>query len=91
MFAFWAAETAKRWDNDDLPRVRQQVDYVIGRLQELTADPNIEVQERVGVRKQVVGLAHLAKGRELSRALYVDQRRLVTVQTTTTRELRLRQ
>jgi AP-3 complex subunit delta len=48
VFAFWAVETAKRWDNDDLPKVKQQVDYVYERLQEFAADPNIEVQERVG-------------------------------------------
>lgn len=48
VFAFWAAEIAKRWDNDDLPKVKQQVDYVVERLQEFASDPNIEVQERVG-------------------------------------------
>lgn len=48
VFAFWAVETAKRWDNDDLPKVEQQVDYIVERLQEFAIDPNIEVQERVG-------------------------------------------
>jgi len=49
VFAFWAVETAKRWDNDDLPKVKQQVGYVVERLQEFATDPNIEVQERVGI------------------------------------------
>jgi len=49
VFAFWAVEIAKRWDNDDLLKVKQQVDYIVERLQEFTTDPNIEVQERVGI------------------------------------------
>ncbi|KAF9786882.1 adaptin N terminal region-domain-containing protein [Thelephora terrestris] len=46
VFAFWAVETAKRWDNDDLPKLTQQVNYITERLQGFAADPNIEVQER---------------------------------------------
>ena len=42
-------EAVKRWDNDDLPKVKQQVDYVVELLQEFATNPNIEVQERVGV------------------------------------------
>jgi AP-3 complex subunit delta-1 len=49
VFAFWAVETAKRWDNDDLPKITQQVNFITERLQGFAADPNIEVQERVGV------------------------------------------
>lgn len=59
VFAFWAVEAAKRWDNDDLPKVKQQVDYIFERLQEFAADPNIEVQERVGdPRNEAVCLTH---------------------------------
>lgn len=59
VFAFWAVEAAKRWDNDDLPKVKQQVDYIFERLQEFAADPNIEVQERVGdPRNDAVCLTH---------------------------------
>ena len=49
VFTLWAVETAKRWDHDDLPKVKQQVDYVVERLHEFATNPNIEVQERVGV------------------------------------------
>jgi len=54
VFSFWAVETVKRWDNDDLPKVKQQVDYVVEMLQEFATDPNIEVQERVGTPVMVV-------------------------------------
>jgi len=54
VFSFWAVETVKCWDNDDLPKVKQQVDYVVERLQEFATDPNIEVQERVGAPVMMV-------------------------------------
>jgi hypothetical protein len=83
VFASWAAETAKRWDNDDLPKVKQQVDYVVERLQEFAANPNIEVQERVRIfgMEQRIRLI-LAKGRKLSRTFCFHQCRPFAVQTT---------
>lgn len=56
VFAFSAVEAAKRWDDDDLPKVKQQVDYICERLREFAADPNIEVQERVGAKESGSGL-----------------------------------
>jgi len=89
VFAFWAVETAKRWDNDDLPKVKQQVDYVVERLHEFATNPNIEVQERVGVRSLMTEYISLtaAEGGELSRAFHFHKRRPIAVQATAHREL----
>ena len=67
VFGFWAVETAKRWDNDDLPKVKHQVDYVVERLQEFATDPNIEVQERVGISTAM--MIHLIHNCERRRTL----------------------
>ena len=93
VFAFWAVETSKRWDDDDLPKVKQQVDYVVERLHEFAANPNIEVQERVSARFVITQYISLttAKGRELPRAFRVHKCRPFTVQATAHRELCLRQ
>lgn len=89
VFAFWAVETAKRWDNDDLPKVKQQVDYVVERLHEFATNPNIEVQERVSASFVITQYISLkaAKGGELSGAFRFYKRRPITVQTATNREL----
>lgn len=47
VFGFWSSELAQRWDDDDLPRVKETVDFVIDRLGEFVTSPDIEVQERV--------------------------------------------
>ena len=89
VFAFWAVETAKRWDNDDLPKVKQQVDYVVERLHEFATNPNIEVQERVSVCFVITQYVSLiaTKGGELARTFCVHKCRSITVQATTNREL----
>ncbi|KAI0076052.1 Adaptor protein complex AP-3 delta subunit [Panus rudis PR-1116 ss-1] len=46
VFGVWAAELADRWDNDDLPKVKETVDTVLERLAEFASNPDIEVQER---------------------------------------------
>jgi AP-3 complex subunit delta-1 len=46
VFGFWSSELAQRWDDDDLPRVRDTVDFVVERLHEYVTSPDIEVQER---------------------------------------------
>jgi len=84
VFAFWTAEIAKRWDHDDLPKVKQQVNYVVERLQEFASDPNIEVQERVGIfTKMMIRPFITAEGGELSRTLRVHRCRPVAIQTAT--------
>lgn len=91
VFALWAVETAKRWDHDDLPKAKQQVDYVVERLEEFATNPNIEVQERVGIRSVMEYLPlTAAKGGKLSRALRFHKCRPITVQTASHRDLCLR-
>ncbi|THH19000.1 hypothetical protein EW146_g2089 [Bondarzewia mesenterica] len=46
VFGFWAAELAHRWDNDNLPKVKEVVDTIIARMGEFASSPEIEVQER---------------------------------------------
>ncbi|ETW86760.1 hypothetical protein HETIRDRAFT_166278 [Heterobasidion irregulare TC 32-1] len=46
VFGFWAAELAQRWDNDDLPRVKEVVDMIITRMSDFTSNSGLEVQER---------------------------------------------
>ena len=93
VFAFWAVETAKRWDNDDLPKVKQQVDYVVELLQEFATDPNIEVQERVSICSVMTYCISFTavKGSEFPRALRFHKCRSIAVQTATQRELCFRQ
>lgn len=47
IFGVWTADLAERWDNDDLPKVKNMVDTLVERLGEFAANPDIEVQERV--------------------------------------------
>lgn len=49
IFGVWTAELADRWDNDDLPKVRQMVDTIIDRISDFVSNQDIEVQERVRV------------------------------------------
>ncbi|OBZ78815.1 AP-3 complex subunit delta-1 [Grifola frondosa] len=46
VFGFWAAELADRWDDDDLPKVKDTVDMVLERTSDFVTHPDIEVQER---------------------------------------------
>ncbi|CAL1694631.1 unnamed protein product [Somion occarium] len=46
IFGVWTAELADRWDNDDLPKVRQMVDTIIDRISDFVSNQDIEVQER---------------------------------------------
>lgn len=48
VFGSWTAELADRWDDDDLPKVRETVDTVVQRVSAFASNPDIEVQERVG-------------------------------------------
>jgi len=47
VFGFWASELAERWDDDNLPELKQVVESVLARVRELAASQHIEVQERV--------------------------------------------
>lgn len=47
VFGSWAAELADRWDDDDLSKVKNVVDMVLGRVGDFATNPDIEVQERV--------------------------------------------
>ncbi|KAJ3555164.1 hypothetical protein NM688_g2725 [Phlebia brevispora] len=46
VFGSWTAELADRWDDDDLPKVRNTVDTVVERASEFASNSDIEVQER---------------------------------------------
>ncbi|EIM92407.1 Adaptor protein complex AP-3 delta subunit, partial [Stereum hirsutum FP-91666 SS1] len=46
VFGFWASELAQRWDNDDLPKVKDVVDMIVSRMSDFASSPDIEVQER---------------------------------------------
>ncbi|KAF8956094.1 adaptin N terminal region-domain-containing protein [Flammula alnicola] len=46
IFGFWASESAQRWDDDDLPEVKQVVASILSRMRELASSQHIEVQER---------------------------------------------
>ncbi|KAI0964144.1 hypothetical protein AcW1_001032 [Taiwanofungus camphoratus] len=46
VFGSWAAELADRWDDDDLSKVKNVVDMVLGRVGDFATNPDIEVQER---------------------------------------------
>ena len=47
VFGSWAADLADRWDDEDLPKVRNTVDTLVDRVREFASNPDIEVQERV--------------------------------------------
>jgi AP-3 complex subunit delta-1 len=47
IFAFWAAELAERWDDDNLPHVKALVDETMQGLTLFVASVESEVQERV--------------------------------------------
>jgi AP-3 complex subunit delta-1 len=47
IFGYWAAELAQRWDEDDLPEVKDVVETVMERVNNFASSPHIEVQERV--------------------------------------------
>ncbi|KAI0050601.1 Ap3d1 protein [Auriscalpium vulgare] len=46
LFGVWAAGLSKQWDNDDLPKVKDIVETIIGCMREFAASADIEVQER---------------------------------------------
>ncbi|KIM47679.1 hypothetical protein M413DRAFT_416871 [Hebeloma cylindrosporum] len=45
-FGLWASELAQKWDDEDLPEVKQVVDQIISRMREFATSEHIEVQER---------------------------------------------
>lgn len=47
IFGSWAVDLANRWDDDDLPEVKNNVETIISGLQKFASDPDFEVQERV--------------------------------------------
>lgn len=47
IFGAWAADLATRWDEDDLPEVKEQVEFIISKLRVFAGSPDFEVQERV--------------------------------------------
>jgi AP-3 complex subunit delta-1 len=47
VFGCWASEVAQRWDDEDLPEVKQVVEQIISRMREFATSEHIEVQERV--------------------------------------------
>ncbi|EIN14349.1 Adaptor protein complex AP-3 delta subunit [Punctularia strigosozonata HHB-11173 SS5] len=46
VFGFWAADTAERWEDDDLPHAKSVVDSTISGIEEFVSSPDVEVQER---------------------------------------------
>lgn len=49
IFGTWAIELTTRWDEDDLPEVKQSVESIISAVTELANNPDFEVQERVNL------------------------------------------
>ncbi|TFY71813.1 hypothetical protein EVG20_g1192 [Dentipellis fragilis] len=46
VFGFWGAELSRRWDDDDLPKVKDAVESIIERMTDFASSSDIEVQER---------------------------------------------
>lgn len=47
VFGTWTADLAGRWDDNDLPKVKNSVEMVLERTADLAAHADFEVQERV--------------------------------------------
>lgn len=90
VFGFWSSELAQRWDDDDLPRVKETVDFVLDHLRDFVASPDIEVQERVCgflhceplfAKLMEIGLKYL-------RIIHIHPGRLIRIPSTTAGKLR---
>ncbi|KAF7303117.1 AP-3 complex subunit delta [Mycena kentingensis (nom. inval.)] len=46
IFGHWAAETAERWDDDDLAEVKSAVNLILTQVREFVSNTDVEVQER---------------------------------------------
>jgi AP-3 complex subunit delta-1 len=47
IFGFWASEIAQKWDDNDLPEVKQATESILNCVRRLSTSQHIEVQERV--------------------------------------------
>lgn len=47
IFGAWAVDLAGRWDEDDLPEVKEVVTSIITRVRDFASSADFEVQERV--------------------------------------------
>lgn len=52
IFGCWTSDLAQRWDDDDLPEVKQVAQSMSTRLRDLAGSQHIEVQERVSMNEQ---------------------------------------
>ena len=52
VFGCWVSEVAQRWDDEDLPQVKQVVEQVVTRMRDFATSDHIEVQERVRALSQ---------------------------------------
>ncbi|KAF8203875.1 adaptin N terminal region-domain-containing protein [Pholiota molesta] len=46
IFGFWASEIAQKWDDNDLPEVKQATESILNCVRRLSTSQHIEVQER---------------------------------------------
>jgi len=47
VFGRWVSDVAQRWDDQDLPEVKQVVEQIVSRMRDFAISEHIEVQERV--------------------------------------------
>ena len=47
VFGSWAVELAARWDEDDLPRLRDEVQFMITKIRDFASSADFDLQERV--------------------------------------------
>ena len=47
IFSAWAVDLAARWDDDDLPEVKEVVTSVLSGVRQFASSEDFEVQERV--------------------------------------------
>jgi AP-3 complex subunit delta-1 len=47
IFGHWAAETAERWDDEDLVELKSTVELILTQVREYVSNADVEVQERV--------------------------------------------
>ena len=50
IFGNWAVELAQRWDDDDLPEVKEVVSTIISGVRQFASNADFEVQERVRIK-----------------------------------------
>jgi AP-3 complex subunit delta-1 len=54
LFGTWSMELSQDWDSEKIQDAREVVDALILRLKDFTSHSEIEVQERVSLRRDLV-------------------------------------